>query len=109
MIFVWVNGRPCVVRRVFWMPATNGPRSKRAAASGGVGRQQFACSRGAASLDLPEVERTQDEACAEVEGGAGVGGRRQTAVRLSLRRVELELAVVESYEERVVVGELVID
>src|SRR2546423_2830440 len=31
--------RPCAVRFVFWMPATNGPKSNRCAANTGVGRQ----------------------------------------------------------------------
>ena len=45
----------------------------------------------------------------EIEPGRRLGWRRQTAVRLALRSVELELAVVEPHEERVVVRDLVID
>ena len=65
-----LNAAPCVVRRVFWMPATNGP---------------------------------------EIESRGGLGRRRQAAGGLALRRVERELAVVEAAEERVVVGEPVVD
>ena len=46
---------------------------------------------------------------AEIEAGRGVGGRRQAAVGLALRRVEAELPVVEPHEDRVVVREAVID
>jgi hypothetical protein len=37
MIRESLNAAPCVVNRVFWMPATYGPSSKRAAASAGAG------------------------------------------------------------------------
>ena len=46
---------------------------------------------------------------AEVEAGRRLLRRRQTAGRLALRRVELELAVGEADEERVVVRQPVID
>ena len=46
---------------------------------------------------------------AEIEARRGVGGRRQAAVGLALRRVEAELPVVEPHEDRVVVREAVID
>ena len=49
---VQLKAPPCVVRRVFWIPATNGPRSKREAAKSGVGRQQAACPCGASSWYL---------------------------------------------------------
>ena len=45
----------------------------------------------------------------EVEPRRGVRRRRQTAVRLALRRVEPEPAVVEADEDRVAVREPVID
>ena len=45
----------------------------------------------------------------EIEARGGFRRRRQTAVRLALRRVELEFAVVEADEERVVVRQPVVD
>ncbi len=45
----------------------------------------------------------------EVEARGRFGRRRQAAVGLSLRRVELELAVIEPHEERIGVRDAVID
>src|SRR5687767_6610 len=57
----WLKAAPCVVSRVFWMPATNGPRSKREAASAGVGRQQAACPCGASRLNLAQLNLANTE------------------------------------------------
>ena len=56
----------------------------------------------------PRVLDAGDER-AEIESRRGLGRRRQAAGRLALRRVELELAVVEADEERLVVRQPVID
>ena len=47
---VQLKAPPCVVRRVFWMPATKGPRSKRCFAESGVAKQHAAWPWGASSL-----------------------------------------------------------
>ena len=52
----------------------------------------------------PRVLDAGDER-AEIESRGRLRRRRQAAVRLALRRVEAELAVVEPHEERVVVRE----
>ena len=63
--------------------------------------------RGAVGRQLRVLDAGDERA--EIEAGGGLRRRRQAAVRLALRRVEPELAIVEPDEERVVVRQPVVD
>ncbi len=117
-------GRPVVISLTLmpWMPsdvaacvAVVGLRRERQRA--GVAEAELVDEARADDLRVVEGQAVRRQARvldagdvgAEVEAGRRLLGRRQTAGRLALRRVELELAVGEADEERVVVRQPVID